>query len=350
MIMVAGVTMNMILGFVVLVGLSYGAGEAIIRTRVVGGVHDIPAAPQLTQRITPGDTIMAVDGAPVHTWNDVLAAFDTSKGNAIAIRTQRETVSIPVGGAAGVQRDQLGYAIQPYFPPVIDQVLPDSPADRAGLRGGDSVVAVGAEPVQTWAQIVDRIEASPGKSLSFTVARDGARVTLSIRPDSTPQLNPATGRKEVVGKIGAQARAATEREPVSVGHAITTGWKQTWGIAGSVVGAVRDLVTGQLSVRQLNGPIAIGRASATAAKRGWDSLLYLIALLSINVAVFNLLPIPILDGGQIVVNVVESAKGSALSTRTREYLIRFGLAAIALLFVIVLYNDITNWVKNLFGL
>jgi regulator of sigma E protease len=286
----------------------------------------------------------------VHTWNDVLAAFDTSRASAITIRTQREAVTIPVGGTTGVQRDQLGYAIQPYFPPVIDQVLPDSPADRAGLKGGDSVVAVGGEPVRTWAQIVDRIEASPGKALAFTVARDGALHTLSIRPDSTPQLNPTSGKKEVVGKIGAQTRAASEREPVSVGHALASGWNQTWGIAGSVVGAVRDLVTGQLSVRKLSGPIAIGRASATAAKQGWESLLYLLALLSINVAVFNLLPIPILDGGQIVMNVVESAKGSALSLRTREYLVRFGLAAIALLFVIVLYNDITNWVKNLFGL
>ena len=120
--------------------------------------------------------------------------------------------------------------------------------------------------------------------------------------------------------------------------------------AGLVVHAVRDLVTGQLSVRKLNGPIAIGRASATAARRGWENVMYLIALLSINVAVFNLLPIPILDGGQIVINVAETVKGSALSVRTREYLLRFGLAAIALLFVIVMYNDITSWVRNLLRL
>jgi regulator of sigma E protease len=349
-ILVAGVTMNMLLGFVVLSGLSYSSGKAVIRTRVVGGVHDLPAAPHLTQRITPGDTIVAVNGAPVQTWNDVLAAIDSGKGSAVAIQTQRETVTIPMGGAAGATREQLAYAIQPYFPPVIDQVLPDGPADRAGLRGGDSVVAVGGGAVSAWAQIVGRIEGSPGRALAFTVVRAGEERSLSIRPDSTPQLNPITGEREVVGKIGAQARAPSEREPISLGSAISTGWNETWAIGGSVVGAVRDLVTGQLSVRKLSGPIAIGRASATAAKRGLDSLFYLVAILSINVAVFNLLPIPILDGGQIVVNVVEAAKGGALSTRTREYLLRFGLAAIALLFVIVLYNDITNWVKNLFGL
>ena len=122
----------------------------------------------------------------------------------------------------------------------------------------------------------------------------------------------------------------------------------------AVIGAVglNILVgfTGQISISKLNGPVSIGRASVTAAKQGLDSVLYLIAILSVNLAVFNLLPIPILDGGQIAVNLVEAVKGGSLSTRTREYLLRFGLAAIALLFVIVLYNDIASLVRSLLGL
>ena len=94
-----------------------------------------------------------------------------------------------------------------------------------------------------------------------------------------------------------------------------------------------------MSVRQLGGPIAITRASVSAARNGIDEFFYLIALLSINVAVLNLLPIPILDGGQILINMLESAKGSPFSMRTREYILRFGLLAIALLFAIVMYND-----------
>src|SRR5262249_57283840 len=106
---------------------------------------------------------------------------------------------------------------------------------------------------------------------------------------------------------------------------------------------------------QVGGPIAITRASVTAARNGIDELFYLIALLSINVAILNLLPIPILDGGQILINVLESAKGSPFSARTREYILRFGLVAIALLFVIVMYNDtrgglakLVGWVSHLF--
>jgi regulator of sigma E protease len=103
-------------------------------------------------------------------------------------------------------------------------------------------------------------------------------------------------------------------------------------------------------VRSLSGPVAIGHASYVAAQAGWAMVLRLIAIISVNLAVFNLLPVPILDGGQILVNVAEAVKGSALSVRTREYLMRFGLAVIALIFVIVMYNDITRLVKNLFGL
>jgi len=356
MIMIAGVTMNMILGFVVLAGLTLSSGEPVILTRVVGVVHELAGAPELSREIVPGDTIVAVNGAPVESWNDVRAQIDTGRGDAVTITTQRGMpVSIPIGDgrgneARGVTREQLAYAIQPYFAPVIDEVLPGSPAAHAGLAGGDSVVTANGEAVTSWAQLVSIIEGSPGRALTLTVARGGGEKTVTVTPDSMPQPNPITGRNEMVGKIGAQARAASERKPVSLGTAISVGWEQTWGIAGAVVGYVQQLFTGQISISKLNGPVAIGRASVTAAKQGLDSVLYLIAILSVNLAVFNLLPIPILDGGQIAVNLVEAVKGGSLSTRTREYLLRFGLAAIALLFVIVLYNDIASLVRSLLGL
>jgi regulator of sigma E protease len=119
---------------------------------------------------------------------------------------------------------------------------------------------------------------------------------------------------------------------------------------------VKRLVFGEMSIRQLSGPVGITKMSVEAARSGLDYLFSLIALLSINVAVLNLLPIPILDGGQILINVLESAKGKPFSLRTREYILRFGLLAIALLFAIVMYNDtrvwlgkLAGWVARLFG-
>ena len=354
-IMIAGVTMNMVLGFVVLAGLRLSMGESVILTRVVGVVHDLAGAPQLARQIAPGDTIVAVDGSRVGSWNDVLAQIDTGHGGAVTITTQRvASVSVPIsedrGAPHAVTREQLAYAIQPYFAPVIDEVLPGSPAAHSGLAGGDSVVTANGKPVSSWAELVDIIESSPGHSLALTVSRDGGLKTLDVTPDSMPQANPISGSNEIVGKIGAQARAVADHKSVSFGTAMSAGWDETWGIAGAVVGYVQQLFTGQISISKLNGPVAIGRASVTAAKQGWDSVLYLIAILSVNLAVFNLLPIPILDGGQIAVNLVEAVKGGSLSTRTREYLLRFGLAAIALLFVIVLYNDIASLVRSLLGL
>jgi regulator of sigma E protease len=109
---------------------------------------------------------------------------------------------------------------------------------------------------------------------------------------------------------------------------------------------VRGLMTREVSVRQLGGPIAITRASVAAAQSGLESLFLLIALLSVNVAVLNLLPIPILDGGQILINVAEAVKGRPFSTRTREYILRFGLVAILLIFAMSTFNDVLMGVRD----
>ncbi|HEY7877319.1 MAG TPA: RIP metalloprotease RseP, partial [Gemmatimonadaceae bacterium] len=251
---------------------------------------------------------------------------------------------------AGVAPDSLMDAIAPYLTPVIDAVVPGMPAARAGLRAGDSVVAVDGNTVRTWNEMTHRIEGSPGRPLAFIVIRDGVPVRLTIRPDSVPADATGAGSGRIIGRIGAKQRSGSERVPISLGTGLHVAWQETWVVTGSVVTALHRLATGSLSVRNLSGPVGIGRASYSAAQAGWGSLLSLIAILSINLAVFNLLPLPILDGGQILLTVAESVKGSALSPRTREYLMRFGLAAIALLFVIVMYNDITSLVKNLFGL
>jgi regulator of sigma E protease len=152
-----------------------------------------------------------------------------------------------------------------------------------------------------------------------------------------------------VGKIGAAAADPTTREPIGLVDAVKGGARSTWLTGTKIVGTVRGLITREVSVRQLGGPIAITRASVTAAQSGLESLFFLIALLSVNVAVLNLLPIPILDGGQILINVAESVKGSPFSTRTREYILRFGLVAILLIFVVSTFNDVLMGVRDIVG-
>jgi regulator of sigma E protease len=134
--------------------------------------------------------------------------------------------------------------------------------------------------------------------------------------------------------------AKVVREDLPFTTAVSYGWNKTWENASSIVQIVRGLFSGAVSTSQLGGPIAIGMVSVQAAQGGVETLMLLIAFLSINVAVLNLLPVPILDGGQILLNILETAKGSAFSMRTREYILRVGLVAIALLFALVMFNDI----------
>ena len=232
-----------------------------------------------------------------------------------------------------------------YIPAVVDSVVAGRPADRAGLEKGDSIVAVNGTPVRMWTEVTERISESAGQELTLEVVRDGRTVTIPV----TPELRADTsdiGTLENVGRIGAAATRTIAHESLSLVESAVAGWHETVNKGGAVIRVVGGLLTGKVSVSQLGGPITIGRVSVEAAQYGFQTLLSLIAFLSINVAVLNLLPIPILDGGQIVLNVAEGIKGRAFTARTREYIMRAGLLAIALLFALVMFND----VKGLIGI
>ena len=340
-IMIAGVVMNVLLAFVVFVTLNATYGDQIIPSRVIGAVRVPPGAPALGQ-LQPGDTITAVNAQPVRSWNDIAQRIAETSGDIVVVRTQRAEVRIPVAGAGAPSPSDIVSSLDFFIPPVIGDVLPNSPAARAGLRARDSVVAIGGQPLRRWSELQERVGASAGTSIPFQVMRDGQLVSLTLRPESTVVKDPVTKESRTIGKIGAVGADVTAREPMSLGSSLTTGARQTWMTATKIVDVVKGLLTGGVSPRQLGGPIAITRASVAAAQSGLESLFMLIALLSVNVAVLNLLPIPILDGGQILLNVAESAKGSPFSSRTREYILRFGLVAILLIFALSTFNDVKD--------
>jgi regulator of sigma E protease len=228
-------------------------------------------------------------------------------------------------------------------------VLAGSPASRAGLQAGDSIVSIGHAPLQRWADLQERVSASPGADLPFEVMRSGKVVALTLRPEPTSVRDPVSKQIKSVGRIGAVGADVTVRVPMSPVQSVKVAGRQTWLTATKIVDVVRGLLTREVSVKQLGGPIAITRASVAAAQSGLESLFLLVALLSVNVAVLNLLPIPILDGGQILLNVAEAAKGSPFSARTREYILRFGLVAILLIFALSTFNDVRDFLARLFA-
>ena len=234
-----------------------------------------------------------------------------------------------------------------FTPPVVDTVLEGRPAALAGLQRGDSIVAIDGSPVTEWQQLIDRVSASPGRTIALEVVRDGSRRTMSVRPEEREVQNELTGRKVRLGRVGAGPVRRFAREQIPFADAVVIGSDSTWKQARGIVDLVRGIFAGDVSTSQLGGPIAIAQVSVQAARYGLETLFGLIALLSINVAVLNMLPVPILDGGQILLNVLEAAKGSAFSERTREYILRVGLVAIALLFVLVMFNDLKGIVQRI---
>jgi regulator of sigma E protease len=347
-IMIAGVTMNILLAFVIYSAMNIVYGEPVIGTRVVGAVRVLPTAPALTQ-LLPGDTIAAVNGQAVKNWGDITDRIEASPAGTLRIATQRGTVEVPVGSTGQPTGKDVSDAIDFHIPPVIGEVLPGSAALKAGMKAGDTIVTIAGQQVRTWPDLVKLVSASPGVELAIDVKRAGAPVSLKVTPLPTPERDTVTKTSHDVGRIGAAVADFTARQPLGPIASVEAGARQTWFSATQIVVTVRKLFTRQISVRELGGPIAITRASVAAGQSGLAGMFLLIALLSVNVAVLNLLPIPILDGGQILINIAESMKGSAFSARTREYILRVGLVAILLIFAMSTYNDVVKLVRDVGG-
>lgn len=244
-----------------------------------------------------------------------------------------------------VTTGMLAHYGMPYLSTTTDSVLVGRPADLAGVRAGDSIVAINAVPQLAWDSVIAKIGSSLARELTLEVRRDGVPRTIRVTPVEDTSRSAATGRIEKIGRIGILPRVGTR--PIGIGEAAVKSWGITWGMAGSVIGALKGLATRQVAASELGGPIMIATASVQAARGGFENLLLLISLISVNLAVFNLLPIPILDGGQILVSLLEAAKGSAFSLKTRDLILRAGLAAVLLLFALVTYNDLRRLLVSL---
>jgi regulator of sigma E protease len=228
--------------------------------------------------------------------------------------------------------------------PVAALLNPGKPAALAGIQAGDSIASLNGRPLDSWQTLLDTIGASAGRPLSLGIVRHGQPIEVTVTPAAEVVPDPRTGVKRPLGRIGMMASEGFT--PISVPRAFTEAWRITIDNGTKIFSALGSLMRG-IGFSDLGGPIAIAQVSVQAARGGIESVLLLVALISINVAVFNLLPIPILDGGQIVLNVAETIRGSAFSTRTRERILKGGLLIIGLLFVTVMFNDISRNMANI---
>ena len=291
-------------------------------------------APKSDLRV--GDTVRSINGVPVSTWDQAYKAIEKADpGAPLSLQVEENgatrTVTVPVRNPAFGEL-ALGHA--PILP-VLDEIAQGLPADRAGLRDGDVIAAVDGQPIHYWGQFVDRVRNSGGKSLALDIERKGQTIHTTV----TPLLNP-TDTGESTYQVGVAVRDDTLYRHVPVSQAIRDGASRTGVIISKTAGTVGMLFSGKVSINQLQGPVGISHAAKQAVDRGPLAVISLMVLISVNLGILNLLPIPILDGGNILLLGIEGILRRDLSLAFKERFVQVGLVFLLVLFAIVMYHDV----------
>jgi len=340
-VMLAGVTMNALFAWLLFSGLTYANGVTVIPTTVVGRVYPAslpPGAEEIT-RLQAGDRITRVAGKPVTSWQDIQDGFLTTPADSFAVEVEgKPPVTIRIHRDALEARLRAQDAVFPFIIPVIGQVVPGQPGAKAGLRLGDTLVAIEGEPVSQREDAVDLIERHPDQDVRLTVGRPEGRIELMAHTIAETVKDSAGARR--VGKLRIGFATPLRHEPATFGEAVVSGAKQTVAGSTQIVRVVRGMFSGRVSTREVGGPISIGMAAGQAAQLGVSVFLGFMALISINLAVLNLLPIPVLDGGQVLFLLGEAVLRRPLSVKLRERLTVVGLVLIGMLTILAFSNDI----------
>jgi len=301
-----------------------------------------------------GDVVVSVGGEAVATWNDVrwLLLKQAVKREATLLEVQsddglRSTHSLDLSGVTKDDLDQdllAKLGLRPFRPQVearLGRIVPASAAERAGLREGDRVVAIDAKPIATWDDFTTVIRASAGKTLALEVDRGGERIALHAIPEA---------RKNGAGQLGVEPppelRTAYAKLETTVRYgpveAAGKAASKVWDLSLFSVKMLGRMVVGDVSWKNLSGPITIADYAGQSARLGWMTSLAFLALVSVSLGVLNLLPIPLLDGGHLVYYFAEIVRGKPVSERVLEIGQRFGLALLLGLTFFAFYNDLNR--------
>jgi regulator of sigma E protease len=300
-------------------------------------------SPAQAAGLQPGDRILAVDGHAVQNWNEALRGMTKPPDTTVTVSLFREgkefSKTLTAQKEEGIPQGFLG--IEPMFfvdvDPVIGEVAKDSPAQAGGVKAGDRVLAIGEAPIQDWIQMSDAVNASHGGELKFTLQRGAATVEARITPQFDKKL-----KKYTVGVLKASNPEAYEERRYSLSEAFQKGFQENVVLLGMTFKVLKDLVTLKASYKELGGPVRIAQISAKAAEKGLGNFLYLLAFLSIQLGILNLLPIPVLDGGHVAFMAYEAVARKPLSSKKRLIAQQVGMFLLLTLMVLVTVNDIES--------
>ena len=348
LIVVAGPVMNLLLALVIfplvfMIGIQQ---PSFLSTKpVIGWIE--PESPADEQGFRPGDQITAINGRSIPDWETLTTRILTSPGDKLTIEFERDgrmmskrlvPISAPETGAG-----MAGF--QPSVPKmVVNRVVEGGSAAEAGIRTGDFILSVNGGANQDYLTMRGLIEKSAGKNLAVNIRRGDQVLSLTV----TPALDP----EEPVGRIGIQFTPGfPDIDFVTRSYgllpAVERGGREVVRLTRLTFAVLGKLITRKLSFRHVGGPISIVQIAGQAAASGFISLLQFTAFISLNLAIFNVLPIPVLDGGHLAFLLVESIIGKPLSARKQEVAYKIGFTVLIALMLVVSYNDI---VRVFFGL
>ncbi|MCE3252093.1 MAG: metalloprotease RseP [Cellvibrio sp.] len=301
-----------------------------------------------------GQEIVAVDGEPTPTWQALNKALLNRLGESgkIAFKVaypdshfnyESEAQLVEWLREASDPDPVAGLGITlylPEIPPIIGEVIANSPAEKAGLKTGDKILRVDDLAINGWQAWVEYVRKYPGKALQVSLERD----TQSLQVTLIPELVEESGQH--LGRVGVGVKAYTLPEEMirsynySIAGAFVAGVNKTWETSGFVLLSVKKLILGEISTKNLSGPITIAKVAGSSAEGGLRSFIGFVALLSVFLAVFNLLPIPVLDGGHLFYYLIEVIKRKPVSDKVQILGYQVGLFLVISLSVLALYNDI----------
>jgi regulator of sigma E protease len=335
LIMAAGPFMNFVLAVLLQAGV-FVVGIEVPAYRLKPPVVEAIAAgsPGAAAGFRKGDRILSIDGSACRTWEDAEFAFAVSPGQRLPVEVDRAGATVRLFVVPlGVTKYDLGVTgVGPALRPRINKVLPRSPASEAGLQAGDVIVSVDGDKLESVGDLLAaEARHAPGPE-TFAILRAGKPMTLLVSP-----------RKESDGwKIGVATGVEENRvlEKYPPVEALRQGWRSLRTNVRATFGVLAKLFVGKAPLKQMSGPIAIGQFAGEAAREGAVAFVALMAALSLQLGILNLLPVPLLDGGQLAILLAEGAIRRDFSIAVKERILQVGFALLVLLMVAVLYNDI----------